>query len=282
MEKVIEIESLTKHFSDKTALDDLNFYIKQKEIFGLLGPSGSGKTTMIKILTGQMKPSTGSTSLLGIPSEKLKQKNTFQKVGIMTDNSGLYDRLTVKDNLKLFCKIFSVSENRIPRALELVNLGDEQNKKVALLSKGMKQRVLLARTFLHQPEILFLDEPTSALDPVNTQAIYSALKDMNRDGATIFLTTHDMVEADTLCDRVAFLNRGHIQLLGSPKSIKQRFADQTLTLESLDGLEHVFESNEKDARHIYEMLRTNQVVSIHSNEPTLEDVFVKVTGSELR
>ncbi|WP_313491535.1 ABC transporter ATP-binding protein [Exiguobacterium sp.] len=282
MKKVIEIESLTKHFSDKTALDDLSFYIKQKEIFGLLGPSGSGKTTMIKILTGQMKPSTGSTSLLGIPSEKLKQKNTFQKVGIMTDNSGLYDRLTVKDNLKLFCKIFSVSENRIPRALELVNLGDEQNKKVALLSKGMKQRVLLARTFLHQPEILFLDEPTSALDPVNTQAIYSALKDMNRDGATIFLTTHDMVEADTLCDRVAFLNRGHIQLLGSPKLIKQRFADQTLTLESLDGLEHVFESNEKDARHIYEMLRTNQVVSIHSNEPTLEDVFVKVTGSELR
>ncbi|MCK2157705.1 ABC transporter ATP-binding protein [Exiguobacterium sp. 17-1] len=282
MEKVIEIESLTKHFSDKTALDDLNFYINQKEIFGLLGPSGSGKTTMIKILTGQMKPSAGSTSLLGIPSEKLKQKNTFQKVGIMTDNSGLYDRLTVKDNLKLFCKIFSVSENRIGRALELVNLGDEQNKKVALLSKGMKQRVLLARTFLHQPEILFLDEPTSALDPVNTQAIYSALKDMNRDGATIFLTTHDMVEADTLCDRVAFLNRGHIQLLGSPKSIKQRFADETLTLESSDGLEHVFESNEKDARHIYEMLRTNQVVSIHSNEPTLEDVFVKVTGSELR
>ncbi|MGX9808100.1 ATP-binding cassette domain-containing protein [Exiguobacterium acetylicum] len=190
--------------------------------------------------------------------------------------------MTVKDNLKLFCKNFSVSENHIHRALELVNLGDEQNKKVALLSKGMKQRVLLARTFLHQPEILFLDEPTSALDPVNTQAIYSALRDMNRDGATIFLTTHDMVEADTLCDRVAFLNRGHIQLLGSPKSIKQRFADQTLTIESLDGLEHVFESNEKDARHIYEMLRTNQVVSIHSNEPTLEDVFVKVTGSELR
>lgn len=282
MEKVIETESLTKHFSDKIALEDLNFYINQKEIFGLLGPSGSGKTTMIKILTGQMNPSRGSTSLLGVPSEKLKQRNTFQKIGIMTDNSGLYDRLTVKDNLKLFCKIFSVSENRIRRALELVNLGDEQDKKVALLSKGMKQRVLLARTFLHQPEILFLDEPTSALDPVNTQAIYSALKDMNRDGATIFLTTHDMVEADTLCDRVAFLNRGHIQLLGSPKSIKQRFADQTLTLESLDGLEHVFESNEKDARHIYEMLRTNQVVSIHSNEPTLEDVFVKVTGSELR
>ncbi|KOP28865.1 bacitracin ABC transporter ATP-binding protein [Exiguobacterium sp. BMC-KP] len=282
MEKIIEIESLTKHFSDKTALDDLNFYIKQKEIFGLLGPSGSGKTTIIKILTGQMKPSMGSTRLLGIPSEKFKQRNIFQKVGIMTDNSGLYDRLTVKDNLKLFCKIFSVTENRIHRVLELVNLSDEQNKKVALLSKGMKQRVLLARTFLHQPEILFLDEPTSALDPVNTQAIYAVLKDMNRDGATIFLTTHDMVEADTLCDRVAFLNRGHIQLLGSPKSIKQRFADQTLTLESLDGLEHVFESNEKDARHIYEMLRTNQVVSIHSNEPTLEDVFVKVTGSELR
>jgi len=109
MEKIIEIESLTKHFSDKTALDDLSFYIKQKEIFGLLGPSGSGKTTIIKILTGQMKPSMGSTSLLRIPSEKLKQRNTFQKVGIMTDNSGLYDRLTVKDNLKLFCKIFSVS-----------------------------------------------------------------------------------------------------------------------------------------------------------------------------
>lgn len=282
MEKVIEIESLSKQFPEKKALDNLNFYISRKEIFGLLGPSGSGKTTMIKILTGQMKPSMGSTSLLGIPSEKLKQKNTFQKVGIMTDNSGLYDRLTVKDNLKLFCKIFSVSENRISRALELVNLSDDQNKTVALLSKGMKQRVLLARTFLHQPEILFLDEPTSALDPVNTQAIYSALKDMNRDGATIFLTTHDMVEADTLCDRVAFLDRGHIQLLGSPKSIKQRFANQTLTLESSDGLEHIFESNEKDARHIYEMLRTNQVVSIHSNEPTLEDVFVKVTGSELR
>ena len=144
----------------------------------------------------------------------MKKGSSRKKIGVLTDNSGLYSRLSIYDNLKLYCELYEVPEKRIDEVLEIVNLKNEKKKIVSKLSKGMLQRVTLARTLLHEPELLFLDEPTSALDPVNSQHIHNGLRELNARGTTIFLTTHDMNEAELLCDRVAFLNKGQIQTDG--------------------------------------------------------------------
>lgn len=145
----------------------------------------------------------------------------------------------------------------------------------------MTQRVILARAILHEPELLFLDEPTSALDPVNTLHIYNGLRELNNRGTTIFLTTHDMQEADTLCDRVAFLNKGQIQLMDQPSKLKKQFADDTLTLELTNDEKLVLPKNASGAEEMYQLMKENRVVTVHSNEPTLGDIFVNVTGGEL-
>lgn len=186
MENIIEVKDLVKTFSNQPALEGVNFQVKKGEIFGFLGPSGSGKTTTIKILTGQMNPTTGSASVFGGPVSKLKQSDYRKRFGVLTDNSGLYERLSINDNLKLYCDLYDVPRSRIEESLAIVNLTNEKNKKTSALSKGMKQRVILARTLLHEPELLFLDEPTSALDPTNTLHIYEGLRALNAKGTTIF------------------------------------------------------------------------------------------------
>ncbi|KRG14082.1 bacitracin ABC transporter ATP-binding protein [Lederbergia galactosidilytica] len=275
---------MAKLFSNQTALKDLSFYVKKGETFGFLGPSGSGKTTTIKILTGQLAQTDGEAHVLGVPVTKLKEPAYRKKIGVfgvLTDNSGLYGRLSVYDNLKLFCDLYDVPYSRIEEVLQMVNLQEAKKKIVSKLSKGMLQRVTLARAFLHRPELLFLDEPTSALDPVNTKHIYRGLESLKAQGTTIFLTTHDMYEAETLCDRVAFLNNGAIQLLGAPSDLRQTFADRTLTIVLTDGQEEVIEKGPNGAETLYKLMSANKVESIFSNEPTLGDIFVEVTGRNL-
>lgn len=281
MENIIDVSGLAKMFSNQAALKDVTFQVKKGETFGFLGPSGSGKTTTIKILTAQLAQTDGEALIFGVPATKLKEGNYRKKIGVLTDNSGLYSRLTVYDNLRLYCDLYDVSYIRIDEVLEMVNLSDAKKKIVSKLSKGMLQRVTLARAFLHKPELLFLDEPTSALDPVNTKHIYKGLENLKEQGTTIFLTTHDMEEAETLCDRVAFLNEGKIQLLDSPKALRQKFADHTLTVELKDGSKKVVERGPEGAQEMYDYMSENKVVSIHSNEPTLGDIFVEVTGRKL-
>ncbi|WLR42139.1 ABC transporter ATP-binding protein [Bacillus carboniphilus] len=281
MEPVIETKSLVKSFSKQIAIDGIDFSVHRKEIFGFLGPSGSGKTTTIKILTGQLSPTKGEATLFGVPSQLIRKKGLFKKIGILTDNSGLYDRLTIEENLRLYCKLFDVQKERMDEVLSLVKLYDEQRKKVSELSKGMKQRVLLARVLIHEPELLFLDEPTSALDPVNAQQIYKGLKELNEKGTTIFLTTHNMQEAELLCDRIAFLNHGKIQLLGEPKKIRRDFSDTTITIELKNGRKEVLQKDKDSAKIIYQYMTADEVESIYSNEPTLGDIFLKITGREL-
>lgn len=281
MENIIEVKNMAKLFSNQTALKDLSFYVKKGETFGFLGPSGSGKTTTIKILTGQLAQTDGEAHVLGVPVTKLKEPAYRKKIGVLTDNSGLYGRLSVYDNLKLFCDLYDVPYSRIEEVLQMVNLQEAKKKIVSKLSKGMLQRVTLARAFLHRPELLFLDEPTSALDPVNTKHIYRGLESLKAQGTTIFLTTHDMYEAETLCDRVAFLNNGAIQLLGAPSDLRQTFADRTLTIVLTDGQEEVIEKGPNGAETLYKLMSANKVESIFSNEPTLGDIFVEVTGRNL-
>lgn len=281
MQNIIEVKGLAKDFSNDIALRNLDFQVKKGEIFGFLGPSGSGKTTTIKILTGQLKPTKGLVNIFGESHETLKYAATRKRFGVLTDNTGLYERLTIYDNLKLYCDLYNVSYLKIDEVLDTVNLSEVRRKRVNTLSKGMKQRVTLARTLLHAPELLFLDEPTSALDPANSRHIYDGLRALNNQGTTIFLSTHDMHEVEVLCDRIAFLNNGKIQLLDTPQKLKRQYSDNTITVELTNGEKIVLPIGPDGATQLQEHMSRNNVVNIHSNEPTLGDIFVEVTGRKL-
>lgn len=281
MNTVIEVQHLKKIFHKETALQDVSFKIQKGEIFGFLGPSGSGKTTTIKILTAQTDKTDGNVLLFGRPANEMKKSQNRKRFGILTDNSGLYTRLSIEENLLLYSDLYQLSKTAVKEALEFVNLYTERKKKVSQLSKGMIQRVTLARAIMHKPDLLFLDEPTSALDPVNTQHIYNGLRKLNEMGTTIFLTTHDMSEAEILCDRVAFLHKGKIRAMGSPKELKKEFGDESITVELKNGEVAVIQNGSEDASKLYKWMQSNEVSRIYTNEPTLGDIFMQITGSDL-
>lgn len=279
----IEVNNIKKTFGAFTALEDVSFSIHKGEIFGFLGPSGSGKTTMIKILTAQLEQSRGVATVLGMPAKYMEKSKNKARFGILTDNSGLYKRLTVEENLLLFSKMYNLPDSAVKEALAFVNLTDSRKKKVTELSKGMIQRVTLARAIMHKPELLFLDEPTSALDPVNTLHIYKGLRKLNEMGTTIFLTTHDMAEAETLCDRVAFLHKGRIKAIGAPSDLKHEYSDHSITVELMTGEKHVLPVDEStSAAKLSEWMSEKSILRIQTNEPTLGDIFMQVTGSDLQ
>jgi len=209
---MIEMNHVIKRFGTQTVLSDVSFEAKEKEIFGLLGPSGAGKTTIINILTGQLEADGGSHRI-GARSDE---------TGLMLDEDGLYTRLTCLDNLNVFATIYGIPKEKSLEALKNVGLGDAAKKPVHKLSKGMRQRLALARAILHQPKALFLDEPTSGLDPTTARGIHVLIEDLRKKGATIFLTTHNMEEAVKLCDHVALLHKGHIVEHGVPAEICTR------------------------------------------------------------
>lgn len=281
MNAVIDVQHLKKTFNKETALQDVSFTIQKGEIFGFLGPSGSGKTTTIKILTAQTEKTAGNVLLFGQPATGMKQSQNRKRFGILTDNSGLYTRLTIEENLLLYSKLYELSVTAVKEALDFVNLYADRKKKISQLSKGMIQRVTLARAIMHKPELLFLDEPTSALDPVNTEHIYNGLRKLNAMGTTIFLTTHDMSEAEILCDRVAFLHKGKIRAIGAPSDLKQEFGTDSMTVELTDGTQEVIQNGAQDAQKLYQWMQANVVTRIHTNEPTLGDIFMQITGSDL-
>lgn len=280
MQSIIEVEHLEKLYKNKQALKKISFQVRRGEIFGFLGPSGSGKTTTVKILTSQLLYTSGRVKVLGIDPGRSRPSEFLSKIGVLTDNSGIYERLSVYDNLALFCRLYNVPERRIETVLEAVNLADDKHALIGRLSKGMKQRVTLARTILHEPDILFLDEPTSALDPVNSGRIQETLREMNRKGTTIFLTTHNMQEAEELCDRVAFLNNGEISALDTPQALRLQYSDASITVTTRQGKQLV-QRDEAGADLIRELMYSGNLLAIHSNEPTLGDIFVKLTGRGL-
>ncbi|WP_010529035.1 ABC transporter ATP-binding protein [Lentibacillus jeotgali] len=278
---VIEVKELAKLFGNKTALKNVNFEVQKGETIGFLGPSGSGKTTTIKILTAQLQATAGEAKVFGQPVQKLKDPSYMKRIGILTDNSGLYERLSIYDNLALYCDLYGVEKERIDEVLESVNLIRDKKKAVQKLSKGMKQRVTLGRAILHKPDLLFLDEPTSALDPVNMKHIHAGLKQLNTQGTTIFLTTHDMQEAEDLCDRVAFLNNGEIVMFDTPQNVRAQQENTSISLLLKGNRTVTVDKDEDGAKEIYQHMKDGQILTIHSNEPTLGDVFVELTGRNL-
>jgi len=214
----IRIQHISKEFHSTVVLKDLNAVLHKGEILGFLGPSGAGKTTTIKILTGQLKLTKGDAYVLDIHCDNIDE-TIYEQIGIVTDNSGIYERMSVYDNLKYFSKILNVSKERIDVLLKRVGLFEHKMKLASQLSKGQKQRLILARAILHTPKILFLDEPTSGLDPSTALTIHNLLLELKHEGMAIFLTTHNMEEATKLCDHVALLNEGVIVEYGSPKEL---------------------------------------------------------------
>jgi ABC-2 type transport system ATP-binding protein len=272
---MIKVERVTKRFGDNIALNQISFSINEGEIFGFLGPSGSGKTTMINILTGQLQANSGKTELLGKDSQKLLPSD-FEELGLVGDTSGYYEKLSLYNNLLLFARLYEVSKSRIEEILKQVGLYDSKDTPAEKLSTGMRQRMLLARALINYPKVLFLDEPTSGLDPTTSKKIHKLLQELKERGTTIFLTTHDMNEATLLCDNLALLNKGDLIEQGSPGEIIQKYnTEKKVAVTYSDSTKKVVRFEDLQQEDY------KKIMTIHSCEPTLEDIFIKLTGEKL-
>lgn len=217
--KAIITNKLTRKFGDLTAVNEISFSVDAGEVFGFLGPNGAGKTTTIRMLTGQLLPSSGQATVAGYDIV-LERQLVKPKIGVIFEYQNLYERLSARDNLNFMCQLYGLDRSRVEEVLSLVGLKDRARDRLKAFSNGMKQRLLIARGLLHDPEILFMDEPTAGLDPVIALEIRQIITQLAQDGRTIFLTTHYMEEADRLCDRVAIINHGRIIAMDTPAQFK--------------------------------------------------------------
>ena len=276
MEYIIGTKQLQMSFQQHSVLKGIDLTIKQGEIFGLIGPSGVGKTTLINILTGQLLPTSGEVFVFGRDTKQLGDTE-YSQMGMVFDVPGLFERLSCEQNLSIFADIYGIDKKRISHVLEKVNLAASAKTKVSRLSKGMRQRLIIARAILHSPKLLFLDEPTSGLDPLNTSDIHKLILSLKESGTTIFLTTHKMDEAMSLCDRVALLSEGVLIENDAPDEICRKYNLENSLHILLKNGERVILPNTADSQEtISEYMKNEQIVSIHSSEPNLEDVFLSV------
>jgi ABC-2 type transport system ATP-binding protein len=307
MDNVIEVTDLTKNYGNVKAVDGVGFQVAGGEFFGLLGPNGAGKTTTIRMLTALTKPTSGSAKVAGhdCAREALVVK---QKIGVVSEVSNLYNEMSAWDNLMFIGELYGVDKaSRIERAkqlLEVFQLYERKKDRVIGYSKGMKRRVRIAAALLHNPEVLFLDEPTSGLDVQSSRIIRALLRQLNKEGMTIFLTTHYIDEADQFCDRVAIIKEGKIVLEGAPEKLKSDSQGEHIVEAAFAGngsqLEQILRTNsavkevtrQTDKYHIHttdpnEVIKdivefasanTLKIVSMNTSQPSLEDVFIKYTG----
>jgi ABC-2 type transport system ATP-binding protein len=238
----IRVHNLTRTYNGLTAVDDVSFIVEPGEIFGFLGPNAAGKTTTIRMLTGQLRPTAGQAWVAGCDVVEDRQRLKPQ-IGVVFEHQNIYQRDSARGNLRFFARLYGVGKKRVDTVLAQVGLTERAHDKVKNYSNGMKQRLLIARALLHQPQVLFLDEPTRGLDPHAARDIRAIIADLANGGVTIFLTTHYMEEADQLCHRVAIIDQGRLIALDAPERLKAKHGN--------------------DAR------------------ATLEDVFINLTGSNL-
>ena len=233
------VKQLTKRFAERTAFSDVSFQVAYGEVFGFLGPNGAGKTTTVRTLGTLIAPTSGSATVAGIPLSPENGVEIRQRIAVMPESPGLYLRLTVTENLEYFAALYGLHQTggRIKDALEAVNLGDRAGDLCGSLSKGLRQRVGLARTLLSDPAIMFLDEPTSGLDPVAARDVHDLINGLRQKGVTIFLTTHRLEEAERLCDRVAILNTT-LRTVGRPEDLREQLFKKALIVKTLVPLSH--------------------------------------------
>ena len=278
---MIKCSAVSKSFGSREVIKNVSLEVKKGEIFGLLGPSGAGKTTLIRMLTGRLEPGSGDAEILGKNSRKLSGDDR-KKIGIMMDDFGMYERLSCRDNLKLFAEIYGIDKRKVSETLEQVGLKDSAGKRAADLSKGMLARLQLARVFMQSPDVIFLDEPTSGLDPQTMRSIHELILGKRDEGCTIFLTTHNMEEAHKLCDRVALLNEGVIADQGNPDELCRKYdSKKSIKLHLKNGEDMEIPFDRVSAHTISDLMERGELSTVHTSEPNLETVFLSLTGRKL-
>lgn len=280
---MIKVKELTFSYGkDKQILHGLDFDVKEGEIFGFLGPNGSGKSTTQKILNGVLKRYGGQVSLFGKEVEAYTD-SLYQKIGVLFEFPYLYTNLSAIDNLKYFSSFYPKKQRRdISELLDLLEFKKEFiNKPVSSYSKGMKQRISMARALISNPRLLFLDEPTSGLDPSGAVLFRKIIEEERKKGTTIFLTTHNMLDADLMCNRVAFIADGKIMAIDSPKNLKVKNSNNKVEVEFIYYGKRESKSLDMEELESGMTFEYDEILSVHSKEPTLEEIFIKYTGRML-
>jgi ABC-2 type transport system ATP-binding protein len=286
---MIEACELRRSFKAKEAVAGISFSVRKGEIFGLLGPNGAGKTTTIRMLTGQIDPSSGSAIVAGCDVVK-ERAQLKQRIGVVFEEQNLYERLSAWHNLEFSCWLYGLPMGRIDEVLELVRLRDRAKDGVNTFSNGMKQRLMIARALLHQPPMLFLDEPSRGLDPISAREVRQAIQQLSAEGMTILLTTHLMEEADQLCHQVAFIVNGRLVANDTPRNLKIAHGQREIIVTvAEEGQTQKHEGQTwreitlclddvADQQHLAQWIAQGKVLAIHSHEATLEEVFIEVAG----
>jgi fluoroquinolone transport system ATP-binding protein len=286
LSKMITVKDLLFAYPKQTlpTLKNISFEVEDKEIFGFLGPSGAGKSTTQKVLTGVLKNYQGSVMLRGREVNNIHKK-FYENIGVAFEFPNLYLKFTAIENLNLFGSFYSCDKFDPEELLRRVGLWEDRNLRVEAFSKGMRVRLNFIRSVLHKPKLLFLDEPTSGLDPTNARMIKDFILELRSKGTTVFLTTHNMADADELCDRLAFMIDGQLPIVDTPQNLKLRHGKKTVKV--------TFQENGQPENREFELaglgnnplflqtLNDCNVQTIHTQEATLEDIFIQVTGKQL-
>ena len=280
----IQVEDVRFSYGSLEALRGISFEVAPGEVLGFLGPNGAGKSTTIKILTGQLPLRAGRAQVLGI--DVTADDPVLQaQIGVCFEEKNLYELMSGRENLRFFARLFGIRDLDADALLRKVGLGDRGRDPVGKYSKGMRQRLMMARALVNAPRVLFLDEPTDGLDPVSARAIRTLIKQEAGRGAAVLLTTHDMFEADELSDRVAFINEGRIHAIDTPESLKLKHGRRAIKVRvrAADGVrEQSVPLDDADAgERLGEAVRDPGLMTIHTEEATLESIFIEMTGRGL-
>ncbi|MCD6496881.1 MAG: ABC transporter ATP-binding protein [Deltaproteobacteria bacterium] len=264
-----------------TAVDHLDLAVPKGKIYGLLGPNGAGKTTAIRMLTGQIRPTEGRATVAGF--DTITDRHALHRtIGVVFDVANMYDPLSGRQNLLFFGSLYGTGADRVDELIDLVGMKDAADRKFKTYSKGMKQRMVLARALLHQPSILFLDEPVQGLDPASHRHVRTIIERIAQTGATVLVTTHSMELADELCHHVFVMHQGKLVASGSPSELKQAHGDMELEAVLADGRVVTMPmSGDESADRLAAFVRSGAIEELRTKQPTLEDVFLKLTGTRL-
>ncbi|MCC6137020.1 MAG: ABC transporter ATP-binding protein [Bdellovibrionaceae bacterium] len=278
MVNAILVESLTKKYGAFTAVNQLSFALRKGETLGLLGTNGAGKTTTIKMLTGQLLPSSGAASVFGL-NPTTESKKIHNLIGYIPDKQSVYDELPVYENIDYFRRLHSLPKGRTEELIEYFHLTEKTKVKVKKLSRGLRQRVLIARSIVHKPQLLILDEPTSGLDPASANDIYVFLETLKKEGVSILITTHQMSEVERLCDQIIFLDKGTKIAEGTPFDLKMRYKKNTILIvrTTKNGVVHEeMEFSDRTFAQLIEMQKEKKIIHLQSHSPSLDEVFIRI------
>ncbi len=277
-DSMIVVRDLHKRYGETRAVAGIGFDVAAGEVFGLLGHNGAGKTTTIRMLTGRTRPTSGTATIGGL--DVVADRDRVKPlINLVFEDQNLYERFSGSDNLRIFAELYAAPKGRVVELLSLVDLTEAAKRPVKTYSTGMKQRLLVARALVNRPRVLFLDEPTRGLDPTSARDLRHLIATLSREGTTVFLTTHDMEEADELCHRVAVLSQGAIVALDTPQELKLRFGERTANVLLRDRTAITIHLDDPtDAERLAAWVRDDQILTLHSQEGTLEDVFINLAG----